>query len=338
MKIKIIKVGGSVLKSLNDYFIVADSIKKRFSENKIVLVISAINGFTDYVFAREKTYNVEGDLKFSGYFEASIKYPEIGNILNEFEKKYTRSKDFNLAYYGELISAKIMENVLNELSLKSEIIEPDKFIKLSENEIKIKDKAYLENHLSHCNITLIPGFYGSDDLGNIRLFPRGGSDLTAALIRGFLGYSELIFIKDVPGVYNVDPKIFSLSAPVRCISYDSLRKLSNLGAKILSKEAAAYIQNIKARAYLTDVNFTKGTEIGDEFSNNIFLIKDSDNGLISIVFDCDQFHFRPMLIKVLKIIEKNISNIKKIGINRNEKILSLHSNSNNFIFNALTEE
>ncbi|MGP6219928.1 amino acid kinase family protein [Caldiplasma sukawensis] len=338
MNVKILKVGGSVLKCLNDYFIVAESIKKRFSESKIVMVLSAINGFTDYVFAKKEINNMEGKLKFSGYFEASMKYPEIGNILNEFEEKYSFTKDFNLAYYGELISAKIMEKVLGEFSLKSEIIEPDKFIEISEEGIKIKGERYLEDFISKNHITLIPGFYGSDSLGNIRLLPRGGSDLTAAMIGGFLKDSDLIFIKDVPGIYNVDPKVFRMSEPARCISYDSLKRISDMGARILSKEASDCIGNIKVRAYLTDVNLSKGTEIGPEFSNNIFLINDAENGLNQIVFDCNEYDFRPLLIKALGIIEKNIGNIKKIEIDRDKKILSVQDNSTNVIFNTLAEE
>ena len=45
----------------------------------------------------------------------------------------------------------------------------------------------LTRRLKPLKNAVIPGFYGSDGAGNVRTFPRGGSDITGALVAAAMG-------------------------------------------------------------------------------------------------------------------------------------------------------
>lgn len=86
---------------------------------------------------------------------------------------------------------------------------------------------------------VLPGFYGADGAGGIRVFPRGGSDVTAALAAAALNADACENWKDVAGVYAADPRLVPDARPVPDMTYRELRALSLLGAQVLCDEAVA---------------------------------------------------------------------------------------------------
>lgn len=56
---------------------------------------------------------------------------------------------------------------------------------------------------------VMPGFYGADSEGRIRLFPRNGSDISAAIVAAETRAAELhIARKNTPGIYTMNPEIY----------------------------------------------------------------------------------------------------------------------------------
>ena len=78
------------------------------------------------------------------------------------------------------------------------------------------------------DLVIVPGFYGIGTNNQIRTFPRGGSDYTAAILAASLG-KEIVEVHenftDVNGVLAADPKIIPNA---RKIEVMSLRELSEL--------------------------------------------------------------------------------------------------------------
>lgn len=94
--------------------------------------------------------------------------------------------------------------------------------------------------LRHC---VIAGFYGTDPLGRIRTFPRGGSDITGAIVARALGALVYENWTDVPGMQTADPRIVSEALPIRVLTFQECRELSYTGATVLHQEAVAPVRS-----------------------------------------------------------------------------------------------
>ena len=70
-----------------------------------------------------------------------------------------------------------------------------------------KSEAKLREYKEIYERIVTPGFYGAYPSGEIRVFPRGGSDITGALAASFLGADIYENWTDVSGILMVDPRI-----------------------------------------------------------------------------------------------------------------------------------
>jgi aspartate kinase len=82
-----------------------------------------------------------------------------------------------------------------------------------------------------------PGFYGAYKSGDIKVFPRGGSDITGALVAGAIGAECYENWTDVSGFLMADPRIVKDPKQIRTVSYKELRELSYMGASVLHEDA-----------------------------------------------------------------------------------------------------
>ena len=80
---------------------------------------------------------------------------------------------------------------------------------------------------------VVPGFYGADARGRIRLFPKNGSDITGALAAAGMGAELYENWTDVPGLMTADPAIVPQAQLIRQVSYRQMRALSRAGAQVL---------------------------------------------------------------------------------------------------------
>lgn len=84
---------------------------------------------------------------------------------------------------------------------------------------------------------VIPGFYGSDDQGEIHTFSRGGSDFTGAILARALGASLYENWTDVSGLMRIDPRLVKTAEAMEQISYQEMRELAYMGSSIMHEEA-----------------------------------------------------------------------------------------------------
>lgn len=87
-------------------------------------------------------------------------------------------------------------------------------------------------------ICVIPGFYGLayGQSGGIMIFPRGGSDLTGAVVARGVNASIYENWTDVDGVLAASPKVVNKPSTIECLTYEEMRELSIRGASVLQRD------------------------------------------------------------------------------------------------------
>jgi aspartate kinase len=117
--------------------------------------------------------------------------------------------------------------------------------------------------LKACPHAVIPGFYGSMKDGQIRTFPRGGSDITGAIVARAAQADVYENWTDVSGVLAADPRIVRHARTIDVITYRELRELSYMGATVLHENAIFPVRqaNIPIRILNTNAPDEPGTAI-----------------------------------------------------------------------------
>ncbi|MCL6614467.1 MAG: aspartate kinase, partial [Firmicutes bacterium] len=95
----------------------------------------------------------------------------------------------------------------------------------------------LAERLSATPRAVIPGFYGALPNGAVKTFPRGGSDISGAVVARGVGADLYENWTDVSGFLMADPRIVPDPKPIEVITYRELRELAYMGASVLHEEA-----------------------------------------------------------------------------------------------------
>ena len=224
MKRLILKFGGTSVGNIDKIQKVANIIKKKHDEgNEIIVVVSAISGFTDEL----------------------------------IKKSQLISKNFDLAEYdvllssGEQISSSLLAGALINLGMKARSWEGWQIpIITDENHtvskiIKIRTEEIL-SLISKKGIAVIAGFQGVSNKNRITTLGRGGSDLSAVALAKFFQTDSCEIYTDVEGVLTTDPSINEKAKKIDKISYEEMLEMASLGAKVVQPNAvqASMIDNI----------------------------------------------------------------------------------------------
>lgn len=84
---------------------------------------------------------------------------------------------------------------------------------------------------------IIPGFFGVSQQGYIVTFPRGGSDITGAIISSGVRATLYENFTDVSGIYKANPNIIKDPELIDEITYREMRELSYAGFSVFHDEA-----------------------------------------------------------------------------------------------------
>ncbi len=95
----------------------------------------------------------------------------------------------------------------------------------------------------------ITGFYGNYG-GKIKLFPRGGGDLSGALAAACARAELYKNYTDVCGIKNAPPDIIKNAKTFKRVCYADLKRLIFSGAGVLSRESAELICNKKIKTQI----------------------------------------------------------------------------------------
>ena len=200
------------------------------------------------------------------------------NLVNELikigdETLKSSSPDF-LVSRGEYLYAKIFAAFTGYKFVDSaEIVkfDNDGNLNVGFSEFLIREK-YREND---CFVT--GGFYGSDPCGKIRLFPRGGGDVTGALLARSLHAKTYENYTDVDGVLPAPPLIVKnietnkrFLKPLKELSFRQMEILTDFSVNVLHPDVLALLSetDIPIRISNTFNKYSAGTIISESVAGS----------------------------------------------------------------------
>ncbi len=169
-----------------------------------------------------------------------------------------------LASRGEYLSAVILAAYLG-----FDFVDAQSFIKFDESGRLLLEETdiALREELSKHDKAVLPGFYGSTPDGKVKIFSRGGSDVTGALVSRAVDADVYENWTDVSGFLVASPVIVQNPSQIDYISYKELRELSYMGATVLHEDAIhpVKIANIPINIRNTNDPAESGTYITSDY-------------------------------------------------------------------------
>lgn len=158
------------------------------------------------------------------------------------------------------------------------------------------------------------GFIGSTDDGRTTTLGREGSDFSAAIFAYALECESVTIWKDVPGMFNADPKRFPDTKLLSHISYREAIELSYFGASVIHPRTLQPLQKkgipLYVRSFI-DLN-APGSTIDDRSEN--------DSLIPSFIVKPNQLLISITPRDLSFIVEENLSGIFSLFAARNVRI------------------
>ena len=134
-----------------------------------------------------------------------------------------------------------------------------------------KTQELLSGLLKDGESTVVPGFYGAREDGEVVTFSRGGSDITGALVARAVNADVYENWTDVSGFLMADPRIIDSPAEISSITYKELRELSHMGASVLHEDAMFPVHRAGIPTNIRNTNkpYHPGTLISKNAPNEV---------------------------------------------------------------------
>jgi len=110
----------------------------------------------------------------------------------------------------------------------------------SKARIRNIDSSAIKRDLAAGRVTVIAGFQGVDENGNVTTLGRGGSDTTAVALAAALEADECQIFTDVDGVYTTDPRVVPEARRLSRITFEEMLEMASLGSRILQSRAVEF--------------------------------------------------------------------------------------------------
>lgn len=319
---KVCKFGGSSLASTKSL----RNIKKlcKGKNSRRIFVFSAIG--------KNKGYDEKlTDLLINFFNEKNslLKKKIYNKILHKFSKltRQTGSKTFSkqeihsalfsyksvdfILSRGEYFTTKIMAEYLN-----IKFVPAEKVMFFENDKINYaKSKKALWRYLKKYDKIAIPGFYGIDENKNIKLFSRGGGDVSGAIISKILNAKMYENWTDVCGIKEINPKICS-SPTIKKLSYENLQLMTSLDAKVLHKDVALVLSGTKTKTQVGSIFYptNEKTVISNKNCSNVkfisykkenenYTIYISNNGKLQVIQNVSQIMFEKTIKEYYKLLK-----------------------------------
>lgn len=239
-------------------------LKEKKTEDKIVIVVSAMGDTTDELVTLAKRLT---------------------------SKNYGREMDMLLAT-GEQVSIALMamafqaagQPAISFTGGQAGITTSNAF-----NKGRILDLQPQRVHqaLEAGNIVIVAGFQGMTADGDITTLGRGGSDTTAVAIAGAIHADVCEIFTDVDGIYTSDPRVVPEARKMDTITYGEMLEMAKLGAGVMQPRAVEMGSRFNVPIHVRSTfSEAKGTMIQEEYAMKIkqYLIRGvaQDNNVAKI--------------------------------------------------------
>lgn len=277
---EVFKFGGASVKDAEGVKNLAKIVKSH-QESKLLIVVSAmgkttnnlerlthayVNGSADLqeIFTSIKDYH---DSILNELFEDKnhCAFDDIANTFVEIdwiiEDEPHEDVDFiydQIVSIGELVSSKIVSAYLNFSGISNKWLDARSFI-LTDNTYREGQihwdktcktiQGQLPDILSK-NIIVTQGFIGGTSENYTTTLGREGSDYSAAIFASCLKTDAVTIWKDVRGVLNADPKLFSQTVKYDALTYGEALEMAYYGASIIHPKTIKPLQNAGIPLYV----------------------------------------------------------------------------------------
>ena len=235
------KFGGTSVANINKINNVANIVASESSNNKLIVVLSAMAGVTN----------------------------QMQNYINEIGSNEEIENDLLLTS-GENVTIAILSTLLKKKKIKSipllgwQIpIITDNFHQKSK--IFNIDKSRIMKFFEINDVIVLAGFQGINTKGYITSLGRGGSDTTAVAIASAVSADRCDIYTDVEGVYSADPNIVPRARKISKLAFEEMLEMSSTGTKVLhTRSVELAMKNNLVLQVLSSLTKKPGTFIVDE--------------------------------------------------------------------------
>lgn len=270
---QVFKFGGASVKDAEGIRNLAEILKIYHSE-KLLVVVSAMGKTTNALEKLAESYFKQQD-DIQEIFEEIKKYhfeilnqlfenpqhPVFDDISNSFveidwiiEDEPVDGFDFiydQMVSMGEIVSTRIISHYLNFIGIKNSWLDARSYIQTNNTyrEAKIdweKTETLIQKQLPSIlenQIGVTQGFIGNTSENFTTTLGREGSDFTAAIFASCLNATAVTVWKDVPGILNADPKLFSDCIKFDELSYAEAIEMTYYGATVIHPKTIKPLQN-----------------------------------------------------------------------------------------------
>ena len=263
--IKICKFGGSSVATADQFrkvksiveadpdrrFVVVSAVGKRFSgDNKITDLLLLVNAHIEYhVDCTSLLADIEQ--RFVDIAdELGVKWP-VAEKFETFAANIKKPSPEYVVSRGEWFTANIMAEYLGLPFVDAAdviVFHHDGNVDMERTAARLKDFAHRNGAF------VLPGFYGATVDGAIKLFQRGGGDITGAIAARCLDADVYENWTDVSGFLSADPRIVENPRSIRRITFDEMRELSYMGASVLQEEAIFPVREVNIPIKIMNTN------------------------------------------------------------------------------------
>jgi aspartate kinase len=143
---------------------------------------------------------------------------------------------------GEDNSAKLVAEIFRKQGVDAHYVDPKAAGMLLSDDFgnaMVLDESYakLAALRSAPGVAIFPGFFGYTKSGAVATFPRGGSDITGAILAAAVKADIYENFTDVDSVFAADPRIVSDAQPIELLTYREMRELAYAGFGVFHDEA-----------------------------------------------------------------------------------------------------
>jgi len=313
MSIVVLKFGGTSLRNLNKDSHILRHIRKSMEKGETpVLVVSAIGRYGD-------PYATDTLIK----------------QLEQIDPKIDPKKKDLIMSCGETISTAIVSHLLDSNNISSEPLTGFQAGILTDNsfnsaEILDIDVSTINQHIKQGKTVIVAGFQGITKNNEITTLGRGGSDITAIALGGYLNAKRVDIFTDVPGVAFIDPKLVPYTKYIEKISYDNMYKLSSKGVKVIHPKSVLLAKKFNIPVRVTSAfSDIEGTLISNEGNQEkiigIAVEKKEDILIFSIIYDGECME--TITNKINRFIRENSHNL--LDIKFSQESIAIKTNTPN---------
>ncbi len=340
---KVFKFGGASVKDAAGVHNVA-VVLKHFALDDLVIVVSAMGKTTNALEEVVKAYREGRNAKppiiaLQGLHSTALAEvaPSDATTATALTASFDALKQYvaqpvqhaedrdydHIVAFGELWSTLIVSAYLNAAGFANVWVDARKIITTDARHraANVKWEALEKNcakHLPSSNSKphriVTQGFIGQTEDGHTTTLGREGSDFSAAIFAYALDAESVTIWKDVPGMFNADPKKFPDTKLLEHISYKEAIELSYFGASVIHPRTLQPLQRKGIPLYVR--SFMDLTAKGSTISE----ATDHDTLVPSFIVKPGQLLISITPRDLSFIVEENLGEIFKLFAKRNVRI------------------